>query len=70
LLMSMVEGEIKRQLRSEGREGGRAPKMLLTTIKEVNGKFYTGKGYAEDYEMWYGPGWLGSKSGFHCGAYE
>jgi hypothetical protein len=37
---------------------------LLTTIKEVNGKFYTGKGYAEDYEMWYGPGWLGSKSGF------
>jgi GNAT superfamily N-acetyltransferase len=64
LLMSMVEGEIKRQLRSEGREEGRAPKMLLTTIKEVNGKFYAGKGYAEDYETWYGPGWLGSKSGF------
>jgi GNAT superfamily N-acetyltransferase len=64
LLMSMVEGEIKRQLRSEWGEGGKAPKMLLTTIKEVNGKFYAGKGYVVDYETWHGPGWLGSKSGF------
>jgi GNAT superfamily N-acetyltransferase len=64
LLMGMVEGEIKRRFRSEGRKGEGAPKMLLTTIKEVNGKFYAGKGYAEDYETWHGPGRLGSKSGF------
>jgi GNAT superfamily N-acetyltransferase len=68
LLMNLVEGELKRRFVLDRAERGLPDLklvMLLTTCKEVNWDFYVRRGYQLDYETYFGPGWLGSSTGYH-----
>jgi GNAT superfamily N-acetyltransferase len=67
LLMDLVEAEVKRRFlvaRAERNEPDVGLVMLLTTIKEINGGFYSRRGYGADYETYHGPEWLGSEGPF------
>ncbi|KAK3676596.1 hypothetical protein LTR78_003370 [Recurvomyces mirabilis] len=66
-LMDLVDQEVVRQVRAEGRgRAGGSGKlfMLITTLKEINGEFYARRGYGFDYETVHEEGWMGSKRGF------
>lgn len=66
LLMRMVDEEVVRRFRRARELDGEQLRlvMILTTITEVNADFYARKGYAEDYESKFPPGWMGSENGF------
>ena len=65
-LMRMTEDEVKR--RSVASSSDAMSKQLvlyITTIKEINGPFYSRRGFKKDYEVCYEKGHLGGDSGFH-----
>jgi GNAT superfamily N-acetyltransferase len=66
-LMTLVEEEVKRRFliaRADTGPPDLGLVMLLTTVKEINSKFYTRRGYSLDYETSHEAGFLGSESGF------
>jgi GNAT superfamily N-acetyltransferase len=68
LLMSLVEGEVKRRFVLDRAARGLPDLklvMLLTTVKEINWDFYVRRGYQLDYETYHEPGFLRSSTGFH-----
>lgn len=70
-LMDLADGEVKRRFLATAspENGARKPAkklwMVLTTVRECNGRFYARRGYAVDGETWHEPGFLGSEGGFH-----
>lgn len=64
-LMRLTEDEVKRRFRVANSDTPvKKLVQMITTIKEVNGVFYSKKGFTKDYEKWYEPGHLGSENGF------
>ncbi|KAF2481399.1 hypothetical protein BDY17DRAFT_301278 [Neohortaea acidophila] len=68
-LMELVEKELKRRFQAaavdaNGEKKPQVLKTMLTCMKEINYGFYTRRGFAPDYEIFYEPGHLGSTNGF------
>lgn len=67
-LMKLTEDEIRRRFTALAAEDGNNVKptrllTMITTIKERNFEFYRRRGFVEDYETKYGPGWFDSDNG-------
>ena len=62
-LMQLVEKEIRSRCK-QAVDRPRNIKLVLTTIKEINEKFYARRGFTMDYETFHGPGYLRSPRGF------
>ena len=65
LLMKWTEDEVKRTFKTSLREthdaGNAGPTqliMMLTTVREINERFYTKRGFMKDYETWHEKGYL------------
>jgi GNAT superfamily N-acetyltransferase len=64
-LMKLAEDEVRRRYKASDGTSEKQLILVITTIKERNGQFYSRRGFTKDYEIWYEKGYDENERGLH-----